>query len=70
MSGTDVNVGYDYHLAEVRRNERGDAATGREVRYQAYCDACGWIGGKRDTRSAADDDAAAHDEASNPPSNR
>lgn len=58
-----VNVGHDYHLAEVERY----ATLGV---YRAECAACGWHGPDRDTKRAADDDATAHDIASNPPSNR
>lgn len=65
--GMPVKTGYDYHLAEVGRHTRGAPP----VRYfEAYCDACGWVGPERTTRGAAEDDAAAHDVASNPASNR
>ena len=55
----ELRVGHDYHLAEVKR-------AGVSVHwYEASCDACGWIGPKRDTRAAADDDAIAHDTTEN-----
>jgi hypothetical protein len=67
MSGMPVNTGYDYHLAEVHRSVRAEGGTRA---YFAHCDACGWDGPQRATSAAADDDATAHDNASNPASNR
>jgi hypothetical protein len=63
----DVRTGYDYHLAEVHRSVRAEGGTRA---YFAACVACGWRGPQRSTAHAADDDASAHDNASNPPSNR
>jgi hypothetical protein len=53
----DLKPGHDYHLAEARSAGLG--------RYVATCNGCGWSGPTRDTRRAADDDAAAHDIAEN-----
>jgi hypothetical protein len=64
---TDIGVGYDYHLAEVSRVVN---VANNFVGYVAHCDACGWVGENRLARNPAEDDAAAHDLANNPPSNR
>lgn len=65
----DVRTGFDYHLAETRRVDL--KVDGRpDHGYEAYCEACGWVGHLRGTKFAAEDDALAHDVASNPPSNR
>ena len=58
----DLKVGHDYHLAEVK-HLRGDMY--RLLGFQAYCEACGWVGHARIDRKAALDDAYAHDEAEN-----
>jgi hypothetical protein len=59
---TDLRVGHDYHLAEAKPYR--DRA-GKLTAWVAHCDACGWFGMERDTKSAADDDAAAHDRTEN-----
>lgn len=59
--GMPVNTGYDYHRAETKVAHGG---------YRAECAACGWYGDVRGTRVTAEDDATAHDVASNPASNR
>jgi hypothetical protein len=56
----ELRTGFDYHLAETKVAHGG---------YRAECNACGWYGDIRGTRADADDDATAHDIASNPPSN-
>lgn len=58
---TEVGTGHDYHLAEPVRTRDG---------WHSHCDACGVDGPVRLTRAAAEDDALAHDIASNPASNR
>jgi hypothetical protein len=70
-SGTPVRVGYDYHLAEVHVSELEVANGARHRVYTARCEACGWVGPDRSLApGAAEDDATAHDIASNPPANR
>lgn len=59
---TDLRVGHDYHLAEVHRTL--SFKSGMRF-YFAACDACGWTGQQRNTKSAADDDAATHDRTEN-----
>lgn len=59
--GMPVDTGFDYHLAITKVAHGG---------YRAECPACRWYGEIRGTRDAAEDDAAAHDNASNPASNR
>jgi hypothetical protein len=57
----DLRTGHDYHLAEVKPLRSDKRLTG----FQAFCDACGWIGPVRTARDAALDDAAAHDNTEN-----
>jgi hypothetical protein len=59
----ELRHGYDYHLAEVRRITERRSQTHL---WEAYCNACGWVGRERSTKSAAEDDAAAHDITENP----
>ena len=60
----ELRVGFDYHLAEVHRSVRYPEGGTRS--YFAACDACGWQGPQRLSKSAAEDDATAHDNAENP----
>ena len=66
---TDLRVGHDYHLAEIKTlrgaPESWASNMGRLLGFQAYCDACGWVGMVRTERGAALDDAAAHDMTEN-----
>lgn len=56
----DLPVGMDYHLADVIEVKK---APFRE--WQARC-GCGWLGPVRVAKTAANEDAAAHDISANP----
>jgi len=60
----ELRTGFDYHLAEVQKVTLISRRK-PNVSYFAACDACGWRGPNRDTKGAAEDDAAAHDVTEN-----
>lgn len=58
----ELKVGFDYHLAETHRT----VAWPQGPRgFFAACEACGWVGPQRSTKTAADEDALAHDTTEN-----
>lgn len=64
----ELQIGHTYHLADSRRHTNLVPIPphgGISSWWEAYCGACGWVGPQRETKSAADDDATAHDSASN-----
>lgn len=61
----ELQIGFDYHLAETRRTGMVKRGLSVSPGWEAYCDACGWVGARHGSKSAADDDASAHDVAEN-----